>query len=125
MVCSPLLHLRSSWKVHCANFCFTEFSEDEMRRPTLNAVPYGLQKHYTGSNAQEGRLALEMDGSSEQPKTTAGLDIGDKYSCLCLIDTVSGEVIEEGRLRTIPEAFERPIPNHSPSSVAESHSSPL
>jgi len=38
---------------------------------------------------------------------TAGLDIGDKYSYLCLIDTLSGEVIEEGRLRTTPEAFER------------------
>ena len=38
---------------------------------------------------------------------TAGLDLGDKYSYLCLIDTQSGEVIEEGRLRTTPEAFER------------------
>jgi len=38
---------------------------------------------------------------------TAGLDIGDKYSYLCLIDTDSGEVIEEGRLRTNPEAFRR------------------
>ena len=28
------------------------------------------------------------DGSSEQPKTTAGLDIGDKYSYLCLIDSL-------------------------------------
>jgi transposase len=35
------------------------------------------------------------------------LDLGDKYSYLCLIDTESGEVIEEGRLRTTPEAFER------------------
>jgi hypothetical protein len=42
-----------------------------------------------------------MDGSKEQPKVTAGLDLGDKYSyLLCLIDTQSGEVIEEGRLRT-------------------------
>jgi len=39
-----------------------------------------------------------MDGSKEQPKVTAGLDLGDKYSYLCLIDTVSGEVIEEGLL---------------------------
>jgi hypothetical protein len=31
---------------------------------------------------------------------TAGLDLGDKYSYLCLIDTENGEVIEEGRLRT-------------------------
>jgi transposase len=47
------------------------------------------------------------DGSREQPKMTAGLDLGDKYSYLCLIDTKSGEVIEEGRLRTTPEALRR------------------
>jgi transposase len=46
-----------------------------------------------------------MDGSSDQPKMTAGLDLGDKYSYLCLIDTESGEVIEEGRLRTTPEVL--------------------
>jgi transposase len=45
------------------------------------------------------------DGSSEQPKMTAGVDLGDKYSYLCLLDSESGEVIEEGRLRTNPEAF--------------------
>jgi hypothetical protein len=39
-----------------------------------------------------------MDGSREHPHMTAGVDIGDKYSCLCLIDTQSGEVIEEGLL---------------------------
>ena len=48
-----------------------------------------------------------MDGSREQPKMTAGLDLGDKYTYLCLIDTQSGEVMEEGRLRTTPEAFRR------------------
>ena len=48
-----------------------------------------------------------MDGSREQPKMTAGLDLGDKYTYLCLIDTQSGEVLEEGRLRTTPEAFRR------------------
>ncbi len=47
------------------------------------------------------------DGSKEQPKITAGLDLGDKYSYLCLIDTQSGEVIEEGRLRTTPDALRR------------------
>ena len=35
------------------------------------------------------------DGSTEQQRMTAGLDLGDKYSCLCLIDTESGELIEE------------------------------
>jgi transposase len=48
-----------------------------------------------------------MDVSKEQPLMTAGLDLGDKYSYLCLIDTESGEVIEEGRLRTSPETFKR------------------
>jgi transposase len=47
------------------------------------------------------------DGSSERPKITAGLDLGDRYSYLCLIDTQSGEVVEEGRLRTTPEALRR------------------
>ena len=48
-----------------------------------------------------------MDGSSQQPQMTAGLDLGDKYSYLCLIDTLSGEVLEEGRLPTTPEALRR------------------
>ena len=47
------------------------------------------------------------DGSKDQPQLTAGLDLGDKYSYLCLIDTVSGEIMEEGRLRTTPEALGR------------------
>jgi transposase len=47
------------------------------------------------------------DGSKGRPKITAGLDLGDSYSYLCLIDTDSGEVIEEGRLRTTPEALRR------------------
>ena len=39
-----------------------------------------------------------MDGSKERPLMTAGLDLGDKYSYLCLIDSQSGEIIEEGLL---------------------------
>ena len=66
-----------------------------------------------------------MDGSKERPKVTAGLDLGDKYSYLCLIETESGEVIEEGRLRTTPRpsgdaslpsdpcaSRSRPVPTH-------------
>jgi transposase len=59
-----------------------------------------------------------MDGSSEQPKVTAGVDIGDKYSYLCLIDTQSGEVIEEGRLRTTPETFRRRFASEQPMRIA-------
>jgi transposase len=59
-----------------------------------------------------------MDGSSEHPKTTAGLDLGDKYSYLCLIDQQSGEVVEEGRLRTTPEAFRRRFASEQPMRIA-------
>jgi transposase len=59
-----------------------------------------------------------MDGSREQPKMTAGLDLGDKYSHLCLIDQESGEVMEEGRLRTTPEAFNRRFASERPMRIA-------
>jgi transposase len=58
------------------------------------------------------------DGSKEQPKMTAGVDLGDKYSYLCLIDTLSGEVIEEGRLRTSPETFRRRFASEQPMRIA-------
>jgi transposase len=47
------------------------------------------------------------DVSRSKPSMTVGIDLGDKYSYLCLLDTESGEVIEEGRLRTTPEALRR------------------
>jgi transposase len=59
-----------------------------------------------------------MDGSSQQPKMTAGLDLGDKYSYLCLIDQESGEVMEEGRLRTSPETFRRRFASEQPMRIA-------
>jgi hypothetical protein len=44
--------------VPCSRNCVQEgFSEDEMRRPTPYAVPYGLQTLYGLSNAQEGGSA--------------------------------------------------------------------
>jgi transposase len=59
-----------------------------------------------------------MDGSKEQHKMTAGLDLGDKYSYLCLIETQSGEVIEEGRLRTTPETLRRRFSSEQPMRIA-------
>jgi transposase len=59
-----------------------------------------------------------MDLSKQHPQMTAGLDLGDKYSYLCLIDTLSGEVMEEGRLRTSPEAFRRRFASERPMRIA-------
>jgi transposase len=48
------------------------------------------------------------DVSTEQTKKmTVGLDLGDKYSYLCVLDTESGELVEEGRLRTTPDDLHR------------------
>jgi transposase len=55
-----------------------------------------------------------MDASKERPKMTAGLDLGDKHSYLCLIDQESGEIVEEGRLRTAPEALRRRFASEQP-----------
>ena len=41
------------------------------------------------------------------PSVTTGIDVGDRYSHLCLLDDESGEVIEESRITTSPAAFER------------------
>jgi transposase len=58
------------------------------------------------------------DGSKGRPKMTAGLDLGDRYSYLCLIDTENGEMVEEGRLRTTPEAFRRRFSSELPLRIA-------
>jgi transposase len=58
------------------------------------------------------------DGSRGEPSMTVGIDLGDKYSHLCLIDTQSGEVIEEGRLRTTPEALRSRFSSEQPLRVA-------
>jgi transposase len=58
------------------------------------------------------------DGSREREKMTVGLDLGDRYSYLCLIDQESGEVIEEGRLRTTPEALRRRFASEQPMRIA-------
>ena len=58
------------------------------------------------------------DASRGEPKMTAGIDLGDRYSYLCFLDTRSGEVIEEGRLRTTPQTFERRFCSERPLRVA-------
>ncbi len=51
------------------------------------------------------------------PEVTVGLDLGDKYSHLFILD-VQGEVLEEGRLRTTPEAFRERFGAIKPARVA-------
>ncbi len=43
--------------------------------------------------------------STEGPTQTVGLDVGDRYTVFCVLDQGSGEVVEEGRVRTTREAL--------------------
>src|SRR3954469_10658384 len=47
------------------------------------------------------------NGSKEWTKMTAGLDLGDRYRYLFVLDHQSGQVSEEGRLPPIPDDFRR------------------
>src|SRR3954464_4861729 len=58
------------------------------------------------------------DSTTRIPKMTAGLDLGDKHSYLCLLDTASGEVVEEGRLRTTAEALGQRFEGCEPMRIA-------
>src|SRR5215213_678993 len=55
---------------------------------------------------------------SHHHNVTAGIDIGDRYSHLCLLDTESGEVIEEGRIPTNTKAFQRRFSGAEPMRIA-------
>ena len=55
---------------------------------------------------------------TQSSSITAGLDLGDKYSYLCLLDTQSGEVVEEGRISTNPKALQRRFSNCEPMRIA-------
>ena len=55
---------------------------------------------------------------SQHHNVTAGIDIGDRYSHLCLLDTDSGEVIEEGRIPTNTKAFQRRFSDAEPMRIA-------
>jgi hypothetical protein len=89
---------------------------DEKADP-LYAVPFGSAKAVRAlTPRKEDRPTV--NGNKERPRVTAGLDLGDKYSYLCLLDTDGGEVIEEGRVRTTPEALRRRFASERPMRVA-------
>ena len=68
-----------------------------------------------GLMEDRGRRALAVSQSSS---VTVGIDVSDRHSYLCFIDTVSGEVLEESRLATNPAAFERRFSGCEPMKIA-------
>lgn len=53
-----------------------------------------------------------------QLDVTVGIDLGDRHSHLCLVDTQSGEIIEESRIPTTQKGFERRFSGCEPMRVA-------
>jgi transposase len=49
---------------------------------------------------------------------TAGIDLGDRYTHVRLLDTENGEVIQESRIPTSPKAFERRFSGMAPMRIA-------
>jgi len=47
-----------------------------------------------------------MQGSTNVPERTIGVDVGDRYSRICILDG-EGEIVEEGRVRTTAPALSR------------------
>jgi len=55
---------------------------------------------------------------SQHYGVTAGVDLGDRYTHVCLLDTENGEVIEESRIPTYTRAFERRFSGTAPMRIA-------
>ena len=53
------------------------------------------------------------DATTEETKVTVGLDLGDRHTQVCVLDE-AGEVIEEARLATKPEALRRQFSGADP-----------
>src|SRR5215212_5642365 len=88
-------------------------------RPSAQYLSEDLQLFATfGELNLRGGPAMTDATSRREPKMTAGIDLGDRYSYLCFLDTQNGEVIKEGRLRTTPEGFRRRFCSERPLRVA-------
>jgi transposase len=56
--------------------------------------------------------------STRREREVCGLDLGDKYSRLCVLDGETGEVVEEGRIATTEVALRRRFSTVAPMRVA-------
>ena len=57
------------------------------------------------------------DLSKTLPVMTIGLDVGDTYCHMCALNA-GGEILEEGRVRTTPEALGRRFSSARPMRIA-------
>lgn len=60
---------------------------------------------------------IKVDPAFTVPGMTIGIDLGDRHSDLCAIDA-SGEILEESRLPTTPQAFRQRFATMPPTRIA-------
>ena len=76
-----------------------------MRRLASRGVPLGPQAE-PGSAGEEGRLTMsDATASSAGTKVTVGFGLDDRHTQVCALDD-AGDVIEEARLATKPQALD-------------------
>src|SRR6187455_164089 len=86
---------------------------DGMRRP---ASPRTLRcKGFTSSRLRKGRLTMDKRSTVAM---TVGLDLGDRFSSACALDTHSGEVKREWRLPTTRQGLARYFAGKPPMRIA-------
>jgi predicted NBD/HSP70 family sugar kinase len=61
---------------------------------------------------------------SQRHPLTAGIDLGDRYTHVCLLDSENGEVIEESRIPTNQKAFQRRFSGIASMRIARSRPAP-
>ena len=78
---------------------------DEMRRSGHQSLVEVVLR----SIVRPRRRSSQKEDKTMPPQlnVTVGIDLGDRHSHLCLLDTHSGEVIEESRIPTTLKGFER------------------
>ena len=62
-------------------------------------------------------MAKTITAEQGQVRLTVGIDLGDRYSEVCVLDDAA-EVVEEARIRMTPEALARRFESLEPCLVA-------
>lgn len=85
-------------------------NKQEMKRNVESSGKQGTGGHQPPKRSAEAQRA-------HQGRVTIGLDLGDKYSSFCVLDTAGGEVIQRGRVRTKAEALRKLLQGYAQAEV--------
>ena len=61
--------------------------------------------------------STDQPGSRPPPRLTVGIDLGDRHSHLCVLDS-DGAILEQSRLQTTPAAFRQRFAAMPPARIA-------